>query len=424
MRARLSMVATLAWLCGCDATRAVIVDHYPNDWGEGGVARAAEDGLIQGVFDDLDAERPKHPVALQPVFTGLSQPTDIQFPPGRSDVAVVLQKQGEAAVFAVDGPQARKLGTLLSLTPRTQSEQGLLGLAFHPDFGPTGGRVYVNHTTGTSEGDRASRVSVTDVSISGNTWTAGPLSTVLELPQPYANHNAGQLVFGPDRMLYVGWGDGGWRDDPHGHGQNGKTWLGTMLRIDVDSKAPYAVPKDNPFVEQDSVVDEAFAIGLRNPWRFAFDDAGRLIVADVGQNLFEEVNLVPPGANLGWNRREGRHCFPPSEGERCDTTGLTEPIYEYAHGTDGASITGGVVIRGASLPGLEGRYVFGDFVSGRIWAVSLPDEPGQAAPVTALGHFGVRLSTFGQDAAGHVFVADYAGGVIYRMQPAGSATRK
>ncbi len=417
-------------LGGCDSLRALAVRNYPQDYSaEAGApiaARAAGPAGTAGTFDgpDLDRARLATPVVLQPLITGLSAPTDVQFPPGRSDVAVVLEKAGKARVFAL-GAEVRELGTLLDLPVPTRSEQGLLGLAFHPRFGPEGGELFVNHiveatdTTPAAERTRVSRIAVT---IAGDRWTAGPPRTVLELDQPYANHNAGQLAFGPDGMLYVGFGDGGWRDDPHGEGQDASGWLGSMLRIDVskhdEDGRGYGVPADNPLRGQPGVPPETFATGLRNPWRYSFAPDGRLIVADVGQNLWEEVDVVGPGANLGWNLMEGRHCFPPERA--CDETGLTAPFWEYGHGEDGASVTGGYVYTGTAIPALQGHYVLGDFVSGRIWALPLPEGDGGAAPpvaAKALGHWRILISTFGRDGDGELVVADYGSGTVYRLVP-------
>jgi glucose/arabinose dehydrogenase len=215
-------------------------------------------------------------------------------------------------------------------------------------------------------------------------------------------------------MLYIGFGDGGSADDPHGNGQNLSTLLSKMLRIDVDRRDPglqYAIPKDNPFVGKAGARPEIWAYGLRNPWRYSFDPRGRLIVADVGQNHEEEIDIVERGANLGWNRREGRHCFP--IGQSCDAKGLVDPIFEYGRG-DGISVTGGYVYQGKALPELAGKYIFGDYGSGRVWALDLPDT---IKPTTAkvLGVWPRTFSTFGRDGSGEIYAGDYASGEIVRM---------
>jgi glucose/arabinose dehydrogenase len=246
---------------------------------------------------------------------------------------------------------------------------------------------------------------------------------LLEVEQPYQNHNAGQLVFGPDGMLYVGLGDGGFRDDPKGNGQNPGVLLGKMLRIDVngsDDKAPYRVPPDNPFIGKPGFRPEIWAWGLRNPWRYSFDPQGRLIVADVGQDRWEEIDIVQAGDNLGWQVREGFVCAR-KDPQNCEPTGMTDPFFVYGR-QDGASITGGYVYSGSRVPALRGLYVFGDFVSGRLFALALPAErTTRIAEPIALGHWPLLPSTFGRDANGELYVATFANGDIYRFAPAPSA---
>lgn len=407
----------------CDGIRATIIDHYPTDYGvedAPGAAQAAPtpQGLAP-TFDGPDATRPQAPVRLTPVLEGLREPTDVRFLPGRPDEVLVAEKQGLLARYRVSTGQRE--ADVLDLDVLTRSEQGLLGVALHPAFAANG-RFYVNHTV---ERDGAS---VTRISEYTGVDQPGPPRVLLEVEQPYGNHNAGQLAFGPDGYLYVGLGDGGWRDDPKGNGQNPRTRLGSMLRIDVDAEGdgrPYGIPADNPFLDRPGVPPETWAIGLRNPWRYSFDPEGRLVVADVGQNTFEEVNVVSAGDNLGWKVREGRSCFPPGEGAGCagpDAGGFQDPVYVYDH-EEGASITGGFVYQGSALPALRGRYVFADFASGRLWAISLPpgavplDPP--VAEATALGRFSILPSTFAQGPAGELFVADYQGGTLYRLAPSG-----
>lgn len=417
MNRRLSALGLIGAVA-CTDVRALIIDHYPTGYGETLDAPLAE--RMVGRFDGNDAARTQLPVALAPVVRGLTEPTDVQFPPNRSDVVVVLEKGGKARVF--DVAMGRELGRLLDLDVQTRSEQGLLGLAFHPAFGPTGGHVFT-HEIVKKGGGEVSRISRWTVRIQDDSWSSADEQTVLEVPQPYANHNAGQVQFGPDGMLYVGFGDGGWRDDPHGNGQDPTSFLGAMLRLDVDH-APagegYAIPKDNPYLGQGDVPDEVWATGLRNPWRFSFAPDGRMVVADVGQNLWEEVDIVSEGDNLGWARREGRHCFPPDQacGDPA-ASGFVEPIWEYGR-DDGQSITGGYVYTGAAMPALEGRYIVGDFLSGRVWAVGLPRDVAGAPleKATALGRFDVLISSFGRDAAGEVYMADYKSGSLFRLVPA------
>ncbi len=358
------------------------------------------------VFDGPDADRDPLRVDLVPVAEGFDRITDLQFVPGASDLLVVLQQGGQA--WWTDLATGER-GLLFEIEVTGASEQGLLGLAFHPDF-EENGRFYVNATP-SGVRPEVSRVSAWEVAEGGlRAGEARAVATVLEVEQPYQNHNAGQLAFGPDGYLYIGWGDGGFRNDPEGHGQDATTLLGSMLRIDVDGPPPYAIPADNPFVDDPEIPDETWAIGLRNPWRYSFAPDGRLIVADVGQDAWEEVSLAEAGDNLGWAVREGSHCFPPDAD--CPTEGFVDPIHDYTR-HEGISITGGYVYTGEAVPALAGLYVFGDFGSGRLWAIPLAPDP----PVLALGRWPMLVSTFGRDAAGEIYVAAYGQGTVHRITP-------
>jgi glucose/arabinose dehydrogenase len=353
---------------------------------------------------------------LAQVGTGVAPPTDIQFVPGAAGVAVELEKNGRARVLRLgEGKVVTPGPVVFEVRVRTDSELGLLGLTFHPRY-EKNGRFFVNYTP--SDGAQRTVVSEWTLPSAELGKKAGKETrTILEVEQPYPNHNAGQLAFGPDGMLYVGLGDGGWRADPKGHGQNRATLLGSMLRLDVDAAGvPYAVPKDNPFVGQKGVRPEIWAYGLRNPWRYSFDPHGRLVVADVGQDSFEEVDLVAAGDNLGWKHREAAHCFEPKTG--CPTAGLVEPIFEYGREL-GTSITGGYVYTGDTVEALRDKYLFADFTSGNIWALALPSAHLGAKTGSArlLGKWPYLISAFGRDAAGEVYVADYSEGRIFRFAP-------
>jgi glucose/arabinose dehydrogenase len=233
--------------------------------------------------------------------------------------------------------------------------------------------------------------------------------------QPQANHNGGQIAFGPDGMLYIGLGDGGGAGDPGQHGQNPNTLLGALLRIDVDGAAPYRVPADNPYVNGGGR-PEIWAIGLRNPWRFSFDRQRNLLyIADVGQNRREEVNVQPagaPGLNYGWNRMEGTQCYPP--GSSCSTTGLVLPVVEYANPAEGCSVTGGYVYRGARVPGLRGHYLYADYCRGWVRSFRYTGDGGvadQRQLATGLGN----ITSFGEDGAGELYVLT-AGGRVFRVE--------
>jgi glucose/arabinose dehydrogenase len=369
------------------------------------------------VYEGKDQARGKIEVGLEQVAEGLTQPTDVQFFPDDPQKALVLERQGVARwVSLADGSS----GVLFEQKVATVSEQGLLGLAFHPAFAQNR-QFFINYVGETPEGDVTfvERWQFDPAPAPGQAAGAHGVQEILRVPQPFQNHNAGQLVFGPDGYLYVGLGDGGLRDDPNGNGQNPGTLLGSMLRIDVDRQGPglgYAIPADNPFVGKPGFRPELWAHGLRNPWRYSFDPSGRLIVADVGQDRFEEIDIVPRGGNMGWALREGFACVPPDRSCAGDQ-GLVDPIVTYGR-DEGVSVTGGFVYTGTQVPALAGRYVFGDFVSGRIWAVTLPAAEGapKVKPVvTALGQWPILISTFGRDAAGELYVADYSKGVLYRL---------
>lgn len=366
-------------------------------------------------FDGPSAELPRIAIELNPVGQGFIQTTDLQPFPGLPDLMIVLEKAGTAKWLSLGTGES---GTWFQVSVLDASEQGLLGIAFHPRF-LENGLFYLNYVT-SSGGADVTRVAEWSIPAGGDPRKVRPseLRRIIEVAQPYQNHNAGQLQFGPDGLLYVGLGDGGWANDPHGHGQDPNTLLGAMLRLDVDRKDPgkeYAIPADNPFVGRSGYRPELWATGLRNPWRYAFDPAGRMIAGDVGQDRFEEIDLVERGANLGWNQREASHCFKPEEG--CKVEGMTEPIFEYGR-EDGGSVTGGYVALGEAVPELRGKYVFGDFLTGSLWALDLPSAAGQKAKAFTLGRWPILPSTFGRDASGALYVSDYPDGVIYRIDAA------
>ncbi len=294
---------------------------------------------------------------------------------------------------------------------RSGGERGLLSVAFHPRYA-SNGLFYVNYT------DRGGDTRIERYRVGAHRDRADPASVklVLRVEQPYANHNGGQIAFGPDGKLYVGMGDGGSGGDPHGHGQNPRTLLGAMLRLDVDAGDPYAVPRDNPFVGRPAARGEIWATGVRNPWRFSFDHrAGLLYVADVGQNRWEEVNVVEAGKgglDYGWNVMEASHCF---RAERCDRSGRVIPVLEYDH-SEGCTVIGGYVYRGSRLPALQGHYFYADYCEG--WVRSFRYRGGAAADRRTwdFGDVGNVLS-FGEDGAGELYVLSDRG-KVYRMVPA------
>jgi glucose/arabinose dehydrogenase len=285
-------------------------------------------------------------------------------------------------------------------------EQGLLSVAFHPSYA-SNGRFFVNYTA-----PNPLRSVIAEYRVSGNPDVADPNSerVILTVDQPFTNQNGGLNMFGPDRKLYIGLGDGGSGGDPQNNGQRLDTLLGKILRIDIDGAQPYVIPADNPFVGTAGARGEIWAYGFRNPWRYSFDrPTGRLFVADVGQGAWEEVDIVQKGQNYGWRIMEGAHCFNPSSG--CVTTGLQLPITEYSH-TEGCSVTGGYVYHGGRMVGQSGRYIFSDFCSGRIW--TLAEQNGGTWTRSLLLSSGLPVSSFGEEPTGDLLVVDYNGG-IYRL---------
>jgi len=294
-------------------------------------------------------------------------------------------------------------------------ERGLLSVAFHPNYAQNG-YFYVNYTElagpATTVIARYSR-SATDP----NRADPGSAKVLLRIAQPsFPNHKGGQLQFGPDGYLYIGTGDGGSGGDPGNRAQDLSIPLGKMLRIDVDSADPYAIPASNPFVTRSNARTEIWAYGLRNPWRFSFDrETGDLWIADVGQGAWEEINFQPAasigGENYGWRRMEGTHCFnPPSN---CDNGGMVLPVVEYNHTNGACSVTGGYVYRGARYPRLEGMYFYGDYCNGVIWG-TIRSLNG-ALLTRQLLDTSHAISTFGEDLNGELYVADYVGGRLYHI---------
>ena len=290
------------------------------------------------------------------------------------------------------------------------NEEGLLGLAFDPDYA-TNGFFYVYYSAGGPRRSVVSRFSVSEDDPNRADYVSEEV--ILVVPQPYGNHNGGNILFGPDGYLYIGLGDGGSGGDPQGNGQNPGTLLGSILRIDPRTPSVgrnYSIPSDNPFVGVPGFREEIWAYGLRNPWRFSFDsETDELWAGDVGQNRWEEIDIVIKGGNYGWNIMEGAHCFRPSVS--CDETGLELPIMEYPHG-EGCSVTGGYVYRGPRLPSLNGAYIYGDFCSGKIWALRYDGQ--RVTDHTLLVDSDLQISSFGQDQEEELYILSFDGR-IYRL---------
>ncbi len=353
-------------------------------------------------------------VVLTEIASGFNRPLYATHADDGSERLFVVEQTGKVWIIK-DGVRVQQpyldLSALVTATANnTYSEQGLLGLAFHPEYA-TNGRFFVNYT------DRGGRTVVAryQVSLSNpEVADAGSGQIIFQLEQPFANHNGGHIDFGPDGYLYISLGDGGSANDPLGAGQNRRLLLGSIIRIDVDGAAPYAIPPDNPFVGEDSALDEIWAYGLRNVWRFSFDRAtGDMYLADVGQNLLEEINFQAAdssgGENYGWNVWEGTNRF--TGGSAQDHV---PPVFEYLHSL-GCSVTGGYVYRGSAIPQLEAVYLFGDYCTGRMWAMYRdPDLNWQAEE---FANTGMAISSFGEDEIGEIYVVDYSG-TIYRIDPA------
>ncbi len=337
-------------------------------------------------------------------------PVDIQSPPDQSHRFFVVEQKGLIKVFE-NRPDVQQSSIFLDISDQVftgHGEEGLLGLAFHPNF-RMNGYFYVYHSAYPPRRSTVARFQIS----SEDPNKASPLSKtiILEIPQPYGNHNGGQIQFGPDGYLYIALGDGGGAGDPESHGQNRSTLLGSLLRIDVDhpdNKKNYGIPSDNPFIEnQLGYREEIYAYGLRNPWRFSIDPmTGWIWLGDVGQDKpNEEINVVFKGKNYGWNIMEGQECFHPPV--NCKQTGLELPIWTYT-ANDGRSITGGYVYRGKAIPDLYGSYIYADFLSGRIWAL---DYDGRNLLHNRLLHQNnsLYISSFGIDQDQELYFCSFDG---------------
>lgn len=344
-----------------------------------------------------------------------------------SPVEAVAVNDGQGRLYVVDqegkifwlpgsGASAAKPTLFLDISDRVKEggEMGLLGLAFHPDF-KSNGYFYVNYTTENPLQTRISRFKAA----TGNKGQVDPKSETILLTydQPYRNHNGGKVTFGPDGYLYIAVGDGGSGGDPQNNGQDRTTLLGKILRIDVNTTSgnlKYGIPANNPYAKNtEGYREEIYAYGLRNPWKISFDkETGLLWAADVGQNKIEEIDIIESGGNYGWRIMEASECFDPAK--NCDETGLILPVHEYTH-ADGVSITGGFVYRGEAIPELQGKYIYADYVSGKVWALTL-NENGKKASNTLLLTTGFPVSSFGLDQNNELLVLSYGDGKLYRLQ--------
>lgn len=331
----------------------------------------------------------------QMIVTGLQRPVDLQ--PDGSGRLFVIEKRGRIRIIENNQLLETPFLDIAERVRSTGNEQGLLGLAFHPQY-QSNGRFFVNYTD--INGDTV--IARFQVSSDPNVADANSEVMLLGVDQPFANHNGGGLAFGPDGYLYIGLGDGGSQGDPNGNGQNTGVLLGKLLRLDVDAADPYAVPADNPFG------NEVWDYGFRNPWRFSFDKStSDLYIGDVGQNQWEEIDFVPAGspggANFGWNHREGAHDYAGG-----GPAGMIDPVAEYSHPEGGCSVTGGYVYRG-SMTEWNGIYLYGDYCTGMIWGLLQIDGGWQNQLLFDLD---VTITSFGQDESGELYLTSDNGGVF------------
>jgi len=356
-------------------------------------------------------------VALQPIASGLDQPVALTH---AGDTRLFIAEQtGTIRICDALGLRATPFLDIRSIV-LSGGERGLLSVAFHPQYRDNG-LFFVYYTN--RNGDN----NVARYKVSSDPDRADPASgtILLTIPHPnFANHNGGQLQFGPDGYLYIGTGDGGSGGDPNNNAQNLGQLLGKILRIDVDHGSPYAIPPSNPFVARAGARGEIWAYGLRNPWRFTFDRAnGDMWIGDVGQDAFEEVDLQPAtsigGENYGWRKMEGLHCFNPST--NCVDPTFIMPILEYSHANGACSISGGYRYRGTQIPSLSGAYLYGDYCTGTIWSAS---QNGAVWIPKTLFTTTIRVSSFGEDISGELYVMDVAKGIVYKIAPRGFLRRR
>lgn len=351
-------------------------------------------------------------ISLSRVAGGFVQPVHVAHAGDGSDRIFVVEQAGRIRIL--DNGVVLPLPFLdISAKVVCCGEQGLLSVAFPPGFASKR-YFYVNYTGIPVAPAAVAPTVIARYRVSaGNANVADPASeeVILTIPQPFANHNGGQLAFGPDNNLYIGMGDGGGGGDPMGNAQNPGTLLGKLLRIDVESgAAPYGIPPTNPFRGLAGHREETWALGLRNPWRFSFDrGTGDLYIGDVGQSAVEEIDVQPAGSpggrNYGWNVMEGTGCF---NGAACNPAGLTLPVAAYDH-SQGCSVTGGMVYRGSAFPALQGIYFYGDYCTGRIWGLR---KNGAGRENALLAITALPISTFGEDEAGNVHLGNHATGEL------------
>jgi uncharacterized repeat protein (TIGR03806 family) len=397
---------------------------------DGGTATGTDAGVTIGLDSRpsnascVAPQRPAAAIALQPALGGQQffWPTVVTQAPGDPSRFFVVEKNGVVSVMSPDGSNRQEFINIIPQVNSTFDETGLLGMAFHPNW-QTNHQVFLFYSAHdpTSPHDLTSTLSRFTSTDGGKTLDKSTEQVLFRLQkEPADNHNGGNVAFGPDGDLYFGLGDGGGAGDILNHAQDTQQYFGKMLRVDVDHGTPWAIPPDNPFADGTGGKPEIYAWGFRNPWRWSFDNAtGLLWAGDVGQDHFEEIDIVKNGLNYGWHVREGFHCFNPAT--NCSNQGFTDPIVEYDH-TQGIAVTGGYVYRGTALQGLVGNYLYADFGSGFMWSIpASAGQPGAPRPTAVkLLASGKNISTFGQDLDGELYIADLNGGIYKIVAPANS----
>tara|TARA_B100001123_G_C15326644_1_gene1029771 strand:- start:2623 stop:3849 length:1227 start_codon:yes stop_codon:yes gene_type:complete len=366
---------------------------------------------LDGYFHIEPLQPDRNAVTFALVARDFDQPVFITSSPEGSADLFVAERGGRIYRFDSDSGIRSIFLDLSDIVSTSGLEQGLLGMAFHPNY-PEDERLFVNFVD--SDWD-TTVASIRATSNGTNSIRRDFMTVILSIPQPFNNHNGGMVTFGPDGHLYIGTGDGGSRNDPYGHGQDLNSLLGKILRVDVDESGaqPYAIPDTNPFVGSENKRPEIFSYGLRNPWRFSFDvQTGDLWIGDVGQNRYEEINYIAGnshgGHNFGWSDTEGPECF---NNPGCQPEVYTLPISHYDT-KDGCAITGGYVYRGDSNPSLYGTYVFADYCNGKLFGVSKAN--GRWVKELLIDS-DLHISSLGQDANKELYVADFKSGSIYQL---------
>ena len=349
-----------------------------------------------------------HALDLQLVAEDLDLPILLTHANGPENF--VVEKTGKVFVYDAEFKNKTLFLDISSMITVRGSEQGLLSIVFHPEYSENG-YVFIFYTAENGDNTLA-RLTLDPSNFNQQPLTS--LEVLIAQEDPASNHNGGMLAFGHDGYLYLGIGDGGSGGDPWNNAQNLETYLGKMLRINVNQANGYSVPQDNPFVEDKQILPEIWSYGLRNPWRHSFDrETGDIWIADVGQNKWEEIHWRSSqskgGENYGWRIMEGNHCFLPKKD--CESNGLVKPIAEYSH-KDGCSVTGGYVYRGAKINTLFGKYIFGDFCNGNIWFIDKDNK----FTMQKLLDTKLKISSFGEDAKGELYVLDYRG-KLYKFVP-------